>query len=181
MLARCTSTNGTASCEYNVNKKYLHKYKYKSKLYYLQGRKYRHKYKLKLYFLRGGKYKHKYKLKLYYVQGGKYKYKYKLHVLGRRQVQSSDPGAVTSLLPPLFLTQQLTLIYEAYMPACLSHSPSSLAPQLTERNLLNLYIYMLAELSTFLLTNTTSHLLMTSPRRNLKRFLASLTLKSSPG
>ena len=116
MLARCTSTNGTASCEYNVNKKYLHKYKYKSKLYYLQGRKYRHKYKLKLYFLRGGKYKHKYKLKLYYVQGGKYKYKYKLHVLGRRQVQSSDPGAVTSLLPPPFLSQQLKLIYEAYMP-----------------------------------------------------------------
>ena len=62
--------------------------------------------------------KHKYKLQLelHYLQGRKYKYKYKLHVLGRRQVQSSDPGAVTSLLPPPFLSQQLKLIYEAYMP-----------------------------------------------------------------
>ena len=54
--------------------------------------------------------KHKYKLKLYYVQGGKYKHQYKLHVPRRRQVQSSDPGAVTSLLLPPFLSQQLKLI-----------------------------------------------------------------------
>ena len=53
---------------------------------------------------------------MYIVQGGKYNHKYKLQVLGRRQVQSSDPGAVTSLLPPPFLSQQLKLIYEAYMP-----------------------------------------------------------------